>query len=185
MHLGQDASKLFPIEQQVVRPAQVRCRSGLLRYCLPRGQAGHQRDERRLDRRDGRSQQHAHVNPVRFFGVPGAAHAPAPGGLLFRQHHRTVWLAGMAQLQRHIIGRADGEEMMDLFSKRRPFKPPAKLRRNQHVRGFLQVVARAAVSLHIHAERAQFAHPAPHGVLAHADVFSQLPAAEHNHGIRG
>ena len=123
--------------------------------------------------------------PGGFFGGPRAAGAAAAGGLFFGDHDGAVRLARFAQLHRDRVRRIDFEEMKDAARERRAVKAMAEHLRGENVRHALDVIARARVALHPHAELAQLFDPAPHLLARDADFLGDFRAADHDRRVFG
>ena len=169
IHFRQDSAEFLASEKKIVRPAQVGGKAGLLQNGVTNGQARDQGDQRRVLRRNGRTQKHGHVDAVGFFRMPGMTGAAAPGGLFLGDHEGAVRFALFSQLHGDGIGGINLEKMVDAFSEWPWRQPLAKNLRREDVGNFLDLIAAARMSLHANAQGAKFLDPAPHGGARHAD----------------
>src|ERR1700687_6171302 len=117
--------------------------------------------------------------------MPGVARAPAPGGLFFCKYDRAFWLAGVAQFQRHSIGRIHFEKMMDALAKQAAFQALAKHVRSKNVRDLLQKISGVLLAFYTHAELAQAGDPSPDCRTRHANLSGDAGAANDDGGVFG
>src|ERR1700733_3634885 len=75
--------------------------------------------------------------------------------------------------------------MINAPRERCAVKPVAQELRRQDIRRPLDVISRRRVSLHAHAEFAQFLDPAPDLLPRHANFFRNLRSADHNRRVLG
>ena len=91
--------------------------------------------------------------------------------------------AFFAHAQSYGVGGVRLEKVKYVLGEGGAGEPVAQQLGNQNVRNLLDVIAGARVSLHSHAERAQFLHPGPDRGAGNANFFGDLWAADHDGGI--
>src|ERR1700716_1743445 len=99
--------------------------------------------QRRLHRREWRTQKNCHVDSRGAFRMPGASRTAASRALLFGNDHGAFWFTSMRQFQRYAIGGINFKKMMDALAEERSFQPLTHHVGSENIGNLFQKISRA------------------------------------------
>ena len=194
VHFGEDAGEFSAAEEKIVGPADVEIVDSIFFWIratdffgtrVASGEAGDEREKRRVGGGNSRPEEHRAMNARGFFGKPCASGAATSGGLFFGENDSAVGFAGFAELHGDVVGGIDFEEMVDAARESCAGESVAEKLRRENVGNALDVIAGGGMSFDANAESAQLFDPAPDLLTRDADLLGDFCAADDDGGIFG